>query len=220
MQSIGPVSFQPASTAQYLTNPDRIITFGDTFYRGVDRHFFETLYSLSDFSLQFVHKVGNTNPEVTYGFTDYTRPCFFVGGLPSTTTSALQREYIGTVDGLSQTPSRTSRLFQSYAEATFDTALGVGIVKLHLGGYPSIFESPTTQTISQIAIVEAALAVNGDQLSASTVSGLGGYAGTMSGMLVGQQAMALVFHLQASDGSVVWGIVALDNESCSGCWDY
>jgi hypothetical protein len=112
------------------------------------------------------------------------------------------------------------RLFSSDASAKFEPALAKGTVTITLSGFPAAFESPAGQNRVAIGTLTAELAVSGTQVTATTISGLPGYTGTMAGELVGERAMALAFQLRASDGSVVWGIVALDNESCQGCWDY
>lgn len=220
LQTIEPAALQPSSTARYLGGPERIDAFGGTFYRADNGTWFDRFQTLDDFTLNVARRTASASPEVTFGYTDRTSLCFFAGGLPVNTSSALQVGYTGTVDGLMQTSSATLRLFSSDASATFQTTQAKGTVTLTLSGYTAPFVDQTAPDRVDIGTVTAELAVNGSQVTATTISGLPGYTGTMSGEIVGQRAMALAFQLHAADGSVVWGIVALDNESCQGCWDY
>ena len=91
---------------------------------------------------------------------------------------------------------------------------------MDLEGYAAPFPDFSTESRAALGTVTANLSVTGTQVIATGITGLTGYSGTITGKLVGADGMILVFELHDSSGNVVWGSAAMDNPTCTGCWDY
>jgi hypothetical protein len=214
------ITLPAAASLQFVTGPDRLIGFGDTYYRGTTEQYFTPFVSLSDFTVQLANTPDGTAPSATYGFSDRGGLCFFAAGLPATAATAIASSYVGRLDGLHQFDAFTQRLFPSKVTATMDPVSGTGTIALNLASYSSPFTDFSKQTAGALLPITANLAVNGTHVTANSVTGFPGYTGAMSGELVGQRGMALVFELHNAAGDVIWGAIALDDPSCKGCWDF
>jgi len=216
---VSPITLPSVTSAQYMLTPDRIISLGQTFYKGTATQQFTLFESLADFSFVVVNRPAGTASSSTYGLTDAGGLCFFAGGLPATSTT-LSSSYEGRLDGLLQFSDFTIRLFPSQVTATINPATGTGTLQVNLAGYSNAFSDFSGQIVLPMQPFTANLTVNGTQVVGSSISGLNGYSGTMAGELVGQRGMALAFELHNSFGEVVWGVIALNDGACQGCWDY
>jgi hypothetical protein len=165
---------------------------------------------LADFNLSVVKIAAFGAPSVTFGMTDFTKPCFFAGGLPAGTRTGIV-PYRGTGDGLAQTATATHRLLLSPAEATVNHTTGSGTFQLQLRGYPSAFTDTSVQTAVPLGTLSANLTLIGDRVEPAALSGLAGYTGTVTGQLVFTTGLALVFEVHNAAGEVTWGAVALDS---------
>lgn len=216
---ITPITLPAATNVQFFSGQDRIVGLGDTFYRGATGTLFTPFGSLSDFTMLIANKSGAATPSSTFGFTDRTTPCFFAAGLPAAPSAALSTNYEGRVDGLNQFDAFVQRLYSSNATAVMDLATRTGKLTLELFAYSQAFGDFTKLQRNRLLPITADLTVSGTQVTGSNLTGWSGYSGTLTGHLVGVRGMALAFEMH-SGSDVVWGAIALDDPSCSGCWDY
>ena len=221
MASLGTVTVQAPETGRFLTGPDRIEAFGDTFLRvpTADSRQFSLFGSLSDFSMAVVNTLATLPPSATYGYTDRTTLCFYATGL-APPSNALQAGYDGRADGLFQTAAGARRLYGSVVDATVNSAAGTGTLTMELTAYASAFPDLAAQTPTPVGKVTANLIFADGQVTASGITAPAGFTGTIAGEIVGPDGLILVFEFRDAAGSVIWGAAALDNFVCRGCWDY
>lgn len=144
--------------------------------------------------------------------------CFFAIGQRPDSLPTQYTEYFTLTDGLARVGTRTTRLYGTDSEMTFDPKTGTAKIKLVLSGRDLPFGDYYNQTSAAIAEVTASLALQpGGYFSTATLAG-GQYSGSITGRFVGVgttnvsglggSGAVFTYILRNNTGDILFGVAA------------
>lgn len=160
----------------------------------------------------------------THGLYNESGLCFFAVGLPAVSLpNSGSGEYFNIVDGIARIGGVNLRLLPSIdgSSLTVNYETGAATLNLTLSGRPNPFEEFTDQSPASITTATASLQLQqgGPSFAAATLTGSGGFSGTVTGSLVGDtqnvsgnggSGAVFSFEMRNAAGEVIFGVVTAE----------
>lgn len=130
--------------------------------------------------------------------------------------------FAGNVDGFIADPAVTHRLYDSRATLAVDKTRWGGTLKLEIRATDQPFGDYRSRTSQPVARFEALLTGQPEKLSGPLRSDDGAWTGRIEGTVGPPRDRAAVFAFSVThtDGREMFGVAALGDPTCPGCWDY
>lgn len=177
----------------------------------------------SEFYIARNNSLSGSRTFATHGLlNEYGSLCFFAAGLPAASlpTSGIA-EYGVVVDGIAQIGGQTQRLLPSFSGSSLvvNFATRTASLELNLSGRANAFEEFGNQPSTTLTSASASLQFQGGGAGATALSGIGGFSGTVRGLLVGDtqntsgfggSGAVFTFELRNAAGDVIFGVLTAE----------
>jgi hypothetical protein len=177
-----------------------------------------------EFLITRSNSLSGTRTFATHGLYNAAGLCFFAAGLPAAPLpTSGTGDYLVIVDGIAKSGDQTLRLLPSFEGSLLkvDYAERTANLTLVLAGRPNAFGDFTGQSPVSVTTATASLKFlqAGPAFTTTTLTGSGGYSGTVTGMLVGDTqnvsgsggfGAVFTFEMKNAAGEVIFGTIVAE----------